>query len=402
MIPPLPPAARSRAALGLTAAAARGRFELQVCTACGAVQYPSREACHRCLGIELAWRAQDGRGELIAETTIHHSHDPYFRERLPWRIGLVRLDAGPSLVAHLPSACPAAPSRVVVAVRLDRAGRGVLIAFPPEEPANMSDDRQLREMSCSVKSRKILVTDGKTPLGRALVRAVLAAGAGRVWVGHAGSWKDLPDLAALGALPGVAFVPLDVTDGCAVRALAGEIGGDVDILINNAEMHGAPGVASGGGLETARAEMDVNYFGLLRLAQDFAPALRSRAAGGASGASAWVNILSVFALSSFPAHGTFSASKAAALSLSQALRAEMRCAGIRVINVFPGPLDDESSRALPAPKLAPEALAAAVVAGLRDGIEDLYPGEIAQEWLARYRDDPKVLELELAVAEPRR
>jgi len=64
--PLLPPSARSRAALGLTAAAALGRFELQVCGDCGAVQYPPRESCQRCLSGALRWREQSGAGELIA------------------------------------------------------------------------------------------------------------------------------------------------------------------------------------------------------------------------------------------------------------------------------------------------------------------------------------------------
>jgi short-subunit dehydrogenase len=111
---------------------------------------------------------------------------------------------------------------------------------------------------------------------------------------------------------------------------------------------------------------------------------------------AWVNLLSIFALSNFPAHGTYSASKAAALSLAQCLRAEMRPAGLRVINIFPGPIEDEWNQLLPPPKLAPEAVARAVVAALRDGVEDVYPGDVAQEWLARWRENPKVLERELA------
>ena len=73
--------------------------------------------------------------------------------------------------------------------------------------------------------------------------------------------------------------------------------------------------------------MDVNYFGLLRLAQEFGPAMRSRAADQQSYSTAWVNLLSIYALSNFPPHGTFSASKAAALSLSQCLRAEMAPSG---------------------------------------------------------------------------
>jgi NAD(P)-dependent dehydrogenase (short-subunit alcohol dehydrogenase family) len=143
--------------------------------------------------------------------------------------------------------------------------------------------------------------------------------------------------------------------------------------------------------------MDINYFGLLRLAQEFGPAMRSRGADGQSSATAWVNLLSVYALSNFPPHGTFSASKAAALSLSQCLRAEMRAAGVRVINVFPGPIDDEWNQTLPPPKLPPDALAKAVIGALQDGVEDVYPGDVAQEWLARWKDNPQVLEREISI-----
>ena len=81
----LPPWARGRTALGMTAAAAEGRFELQVCQRCQAVQYPPRDACHRCLSSQLRWAAQSGAGELLSETVLHHSNDPFYRERLPWR-----------------------------------------------------------------------------------------------------------------------------------------------------------------------------------------------------------------------------------------------------------------------------------------------------------------------------
>ena len=104
---------------------------------------------------------------------------------------------------------------------------------------------------------------------------------------------------------------------------------------------------------------------------------------------AWVNLLSIYALANFPPHGTFSASKAAAHSLAQCLRAEMRPAGVRVVNVFPGPIDDEWNQLLPPPKLAPAALAAAILKALREGVEDVYPGDLAQEWLERWRDNPK-------------
>jgi len=392
----LPPWARGRTALGMTAAAAEGRFELQVCDECGSVQYPPREACGHCLSARLAWRAQSGDGTLQAGTTLHHSNDLFFRERLPWRLGVVQLDAGPSVIVHLHDEVGPAPQRVKVGARLDRAGQAVLIAFPVEGSEHMADDRMLREMTCDPKFRKVLVTDGKTAVGQALVKALARAGADIVWVGHAEPWKKLPGLDDIRALDAVTLVPLDLTNERSVTELAGEIGGKVDIVINNAELHRSFGIGARRGTDAARSEMEINYFGLLRLAQAFGPALRGRSADGVASAVAWVNLLSIYALANFPPHGTFSASKAAALSLSQCLRAEMRPAGIRVINVFPGPVDDEWNQNLPPPKLAPAALAAAVVHALKDGIEDVYPGDVAQEWLERWRANPKVLEREIA------
>jgi NAD(P)-dependent dehydrogenase (short-subunit alcohol dehydrogenase family)/uncharacterized OB-fold protein len=395
-LPTLPPAARSRVALGLTAAAALGRFELQQCRDCGAVQYPPRESCVQCLSIRLMWTQQQGQGELLASTVLHHSNDLFFRERLPWRLGLVKLECGPTVVAHLHGAVPAAPTPVHVAARLDRAGQAVLVALPHKEMIDMADDRQLREFACDPKLRKVLITDGKTGVGQALAKALAAAGAELIWVGYAEPWKHFAGFDELKTMPQVTLVPLDLTDSKNVRELAAEIGGKVDILVNNAEYHRPFGIGNRHGVETARAEMDVNYFGLLRLAQEFGPAMRSRGADGLASAVAWVNLLSIYALANFPPHGTFSASKAAAQSLAQCLRAEMRPAGVRVVNVFPGPIDDEWNQLLLPPKVAPTALAVAIVKALREGLEDVYPGDVAQEWLERWRDNPKALEKELS------
>ena len=315
---------------------------------------------------------------------------------MPWRLGLVRLDCGPIVVAHLHERVAPAPSRVIVDVKLDRAGQAVMVALPLEENANMAEDRQLREFTCDPKFRKVLVTDGKTRLGQSLVHSLVKAQADLIWVGYAEPWKKFAGFDELKALPQVTLLPLDVTDSKNVREVAGEIGGKVDLLVNNAELHRTYGISGRPGVETARAEMDVNYFGLLRLAQEFGPAMRSRGADGLASAVAWVNVLSIYALANFPAHGTFSASKAAAYSLAQCLRAEMRPAGVRVINVFPGPVDDEWNQLLPPPKLPPGNLANAIVKALQDGVEDLYPGDVAQEWLARWRDNPKALERELS------
>lgn len=395
--PLTPPMPRSRTALGLTAQAAEGRFSLQRCESCGQVQYPPADSCRACLSEELPWTPMCGRGELLAHTTLHHSNDPFYRERLPWRLGLTRLEEGPVVVAHLHRDCPPPPAAVRVTAKLDKAGRGVLVALPAEELGDMSTDPRHGEFSCDPEHRKVLVTDGKSRVGQALVHELAAAGAAVIWAGQAEPWKKYAGQDAIEKLSQVTVIPLDLTDERGVKRIGAEIGGRVDILINNAEVHRTQGIAGSGGAELARREMDVNYLGLLRLAQAFGPAMRARGADGGASATAWVNVLSVYALSNYPPQGTYSASKAAALSLSQCLRAEMQDAGIRVVNVFPGPIDEEWNQPLPPPKLAPERLARDIVQGLRDGVEDLFPGDVAKEWLQRWKDNPKVLERELAL-----
>ena len=417
---PLPPTQRSRVALGLTSAAAVGRFELQVCQDCGAVQYPPREACHKCLSVRLRWRLQSGEGELLAETTLFHSHSEFFRERLPWRLGMVRLDCGPTVITHLHGQVAGAPARVRVGMQLDRGGQGVLFAFPTGGAG--PEDKELREMTSDPRGRQVLITDGTSAVGMALARACVAAGAAKVWLGHSGASLSLRALEELGGRSLVTPIPLDVTSADSVKWVAKEIAETVDIIINNAELLGsaelqgpaelqrsaefhASAITSDQSAERpAPAEMDVNYFGLLRLSEEFGPVMRERAAGGEPFLMVWVNLLSIYAVADLPSYGTSSASKAAAYSLSQGLRAQMQPAGIRVVNVFPGPIADKSiealslpqSETLSLPKVEPGALARAIVQALQNGVEDVYPGDVASEWLTRSRDNPEALERQLA------
>jgi uncharacterized OB-fold protein len=117
----------SRAALRMAEAAAAGRFELQQCRQCGGVQYPPRDACRRCLAVELEWTVQPGAGRLISETTLFHSHLAQFEDQLPLRIGLIQLQCGPVALAHVEKSVPAAPADVEVSMRLQE-GYAVLVA----------------------------------------------------------------------------------------------------------------------------------------------------------------------------------------------------------------------------------------------------------------------------------
>jgi short-subunit dehydrogenase/uncharacterized OB-fold protein len=389
--PLLPPIARSRTAHGLTAAAAEGRFALQVCTDCAAVVYPPRDACPSCLSPRLPFKDVDPHGELVAETTVRVSPDSYFRERLPWRVGLIKLDVGPTVLAHLHEDVREA-SRVRLIAALDHSGLAAMMALPDKDTPNMADDPELREFTCDPKFRRVLITDARNEVGQALAHAARDAGASLVFAGVADPWKPFPGEAGLRAIEGVEIVPLDLTDTESVSEWAAQNGARVDIVINTAAHVRAGGAIDPASLTLAREELELRYLGLIRLAQAFGPVMRSR---GADGVNAFVNILSVHAMAAWPAYGVFSSVEAACLSLAQTLRSELRTGGVKVVNVFTGPLETEWFQTVPPPKVAPSTLAKAVIAALQAGIEDVFVGDVAQDIRARLAVNPKALEREL-------
>ncbi len=392
-VPTLPPGTRSRAALGLSLAAAQGRFQLQTCTDCGAVQYPPRDACHRCLSTALAWQDQPRGAQLLAETTIHASPDPYFRERLPWRAGTVQLDAGPVALAHIHGDVLRG-ARTRMALMLDRAGQGVLVALPEKETPHMQDDPALRAMGTHPRHRRILIADARAPEAPALTRALLDAGAAHVFLGLSERWRPFPAQPTLAAMENVTLHPLDVTDAESITDLAGSIGGKVDILINNAR-HIRPGGVITGTIHDAGDALEKGALGLMRLAHAFGPALAARGADGVNSAAAWVTVLPAQALAHDPAFAASTAAGAATRALSLSLRAELRAGGIRVLHVHAGPVDDEWHQPLPPPKLAPKALARAIVQGLEQGLEEVHAGDVARDIAERFARNPALLAREM-------
>ncbi|HHU94490.1 MAG TPA: short-chain dehydrogenase [Alcaligenaceae bacterium] len=130
MSTPLPPSTRSAAAAGLTTAAENNTFALQVCSACQTVQYPPRDVCSNCLHDDLPWQAVPQQATVMASSTLRHSNEPYFQEQLPWRIATVKLDCGPVAIAHLKDDLQTG-DRTELALELDAAGVGVLVAYAP-------------------------------------------------------------------------------------------------------------------------------------------------------------------------------------------------------------------------------------------------------------------------------
>ena len=108
-----------------------------------------------------------------------------------------------------------------------------------------------------------------------------------------------------------------------------------------------------------------------------------------------MNILSIYAQMPWPAYGAYSAAQAALYNASLSLRAELRDGGVRVVNLFTGPTDDDWFQPLPPPKVAYSQIAKAVTDSLRAGLEDIYVGDIAQDFKSRLEANSKALEREI-------
>lgn len=233
-----------------------------------------------------------------------------------------------------------------------------------------------------------LVTGANRGIGRALTEALLERGARKVYAAA----RDPRTLQPLQNRWGTRVVALrlDVTDPAQVAAAADQAEG-IDLLINNAGAFQPTELSSPAVLEAARREMEVNYFGALRMVQSFADALAARR-------GAIVNIGSVAGLSNVPIQPTYAASKAAQHSLTQGLRAILAVREVTVHGVYPGPVDTEMVRDLPAQfvKAAPEEVARQVLDGVEAGTEDIFPDPFAVGFAEQFYASPKATERELA------
>lgn len=231
-----------------------------------------------------------------------------------------------------------------------------------------------------------LVTGANRGIGRAYVEALLARGARRVYA-TARNAETLAPVVALDAARVVAL-PLDITNAADVRSAA-ERAPDVNLLINNAGILTFAQILDG---DRARLddEMRVNYFGTLDVVRAFAPIVE------ANGGGSIVNMLTLIALGSLPAMGGYSASKAAALSMTQALRAQLTGRGITIHGVFPGAVDTDMIRAVEMPKTPAADVVTAVLDGIEAGIEDIFPDAMSQGMGAVWLQDPKAFERQMA------
>lgn len=226
-----------------------------------------------------------------------------------------------------------------------------------------------------------MVSGSNRGLGASFCRALLEAGASKVYAGARHIEKV--------SVPGVIPVRLDITSPSDIEAAAAACT-DVTLLINNAGTLTAVGAFSDDAIEAGRREFETNVFGPLALTRAFGPILASNGGGGI------INVLSVLSWLSFPGAALYCASKAASWSLTNAVRQELQSQNTQVLALHVGYMDTDMAARVKGPKSSPDDVAAQALAGLRADAFEVLADDVSRRVRSGLSADLAVLYPSLA------
>jgi NAD(P)-dependent dehydrogenase (short-subunit alcohol dehydrogenase family) len=236
-------------------------------------------------------------------------------------------------------------------------------------------------MNQTIKDSTVLITGATGGIAQALIAGLTARGARKIYLAAR-------DISTLTASDHLVPLKLDVTSDEDV-AKAAAAATDVTLLINNAGVNHNTAFLVAPDLAIAREEFEVNYLAPLRMTRAFAPILIANQ-------GAVLNMLTILARVNLPFMGSYCASKAAALSLTQGLRAELGPKGVRVVAALPGAIDTRMTAVLSIPKMSTVDATVEILDGFEAGEEEIYVGDMARGLAEGLAKDPKGIERQLA------
>ena len=233
-------------------------------------------------------------------------------------------------------------------------------------------------MSFDISNKIALVTGANRGIGKAIVESFISHGAEKVYL----AVRNLDSAAELVEQFGAKVVALhvDMADANSIKELAVQAK-DVQVLVNNAGVLVPAGPLSENAEEALTRELNTNTFGLLRVAQAFAPVIE------ANGGGALVQLNSVASIKNFTDLTTYSASKAASYSITQGLKEALAPKNIQVLSVHPGPIatDMAAQAGMEGMGEPVTVVAEGIVESLKAGAFHLFPDSMAKQFEAGYK-----------------
>ena len=215
-----------------------------------------------------------------------------------------------------------------------------------------------------IENAVVLVTGANRGIGAVFARELLARGARKVYAGA----RDPASITQ----PGLHALQLDVTKPQEVAAAAA-LASDVTLVINNAGIAQPGGFLAADSEDVTRRIFETNFFAMLRMSQAFAPILK------ANGGGALLNVLSAASWVNGGELAAYAASKAAAWSLTNALRNELAAQKTQVLGLHMAYVDTDLTRGLEAPKSSPEEIVQRALDGLESGLDEVLADELTQQ-----------------------
>ena len=233
-------------------------------------------------------------------------------------------------------------------------------------------------MSYDISKKITLVTGANRGIGKAIVESFLQHGASKVYA----AVRSINKAEALVAEFGENVVPIEIDyENPASIKVAAKTAGDVQVVVSNAGVLIGANVMDEDVIVQFQTELNINVYGLIRMAQAFAPVLRR------NGGGAFVQINSIASLHSLPRFATYAASKAASYSFTQAIRHVFKEQGTAVLSIHPGPIATDMAAASGLEDTdPPHVVSEGIMEALKKGDFHLFPDRMAKDFKKYYHN----------------